>query len=60
MNGVEAASSSRSAPRCFTPDATDHSSHKEQGGMIRRDIVRRNEHTADIRLRTVAARVNVA
>jgi hypothetical protein len=41
-------------------DGTDHSSHKEQGSMISRYIIRRNKHTADIRLHTIVTRVNVA
>ncbi|MCX4462190.1 hypothetical protein OOK55_56875 [Streptomyces sp. NBC_01719] len=41
-------------------DGTDHSSHKEQGSMIRRYIIRRNKHTVDIRLHTIVTRVNVA
>lgn len=48
------------ALRYFTLDRTDHASHKEQGSMIRRYIIWRNKHTADIHLRTLVARVNVA
>ncbi len=44
----------------FTLDGTDHASHKEQASMIRRYIIRRNKHTADIRLHTIVTRVNVA
>jgi len=46
--------------RHFTLDGTDHASHKEQGSMIRRYIIWRNKHTADIRLRTLVTRANVA
>ena len=35
-------------------------SHKEQGSMIRRCIIWRNKHTADIRLHAIVTRVNVA
>ncbi|MDQ0847823.1 hypothetical protein QFZ68_007586 [Streptomyces sp. V1I6] len=48
------------ALRYFALDGTDHSSHKEQGSMIRRYIIRRNKHAADKRLREVVNRVNVA
>ncbi|WUX01100.1 hypothetical protein OG568_45060 [Streptomyces sp. NBC_01450] len=50
----------RTALRRFTLDGTDHSSHKEQGSMIRCYIIRRNKHAADIRLHTIVTRVNVA
>jgi hypothetical protein len=33
---------------------------RTQGSMIRRCIIWRNKHTADIRLRTLVTRVNVA
>ncbi|WTP28500.1 hypothetical protein OG975_02610 [Streptomyces sp. NBC_00203] len=48
------------ALRYFALDGTDHASHKEHGSMIRRYIIRRNKHTADIRLRALVTRVNVA
>ncbi|GGR03363.1 hypothetical protein GCM10010280_59220 [Streptomyces pilosus] len=38
----------------------DHAEHKEPGSTIRRYIIWRNKHAADIRLRTVVTRVNVA
>ncbi len=46
--------------RYFALDGTDHSSHKEQGSMIRRYIIWRNKHAADERLREVVKRANVA
>jgi transposase len=57
LNRIEA---QFTALRYFTLDGTDHASHKEQGSMIRRYIIWRNKHTADIRLRTIVTRVNVA
>ncbi|MFF5767442.1 hypothetical protein ACFY8F_33570 [Streptomyces tanashiensis] len=48
------------APRYFTLDGTDHAGHKGQGSMIRRHMIWRNRHTADIRLRSLVTRVNVA
>ncbi|MGC4982406.1 IS630 family transposase [Streptomyces sp. DT193] len=48
------------ALRYFALDGTDHASHKEQGSMIRRYIIWRNKHTADIRLHAIVTRVNVA
>ncbi|WSU95351.1 hypothetical protein OG217_03475 [Streptomyces sp. NBC_01023] len=39
---------------------TDHAGHKELGSMICRYIIWRNKRTADIRLRTIVTRVNVA
>lgn len=48
------------ALRYFTLDATDHASHKEQGSMIRRYIIWRNNHAQDERLRAVVNRANVA
>ncbi|MFJ1936751.1 hypothetical protein ACIOGZ_29335 [Kitasatospora sp. NPDC088160] len=48
------------ALRYFALDGTDHPSHKEQGSMIRRYIIRRNRHIIDERLRAVVARANVA
>ncbi|MBB1245540.1 hypothetical protein GL263_18540 [Streptomyces durbertensis] len=47
------------ALRYFTRDGTYRVSHKEQGSMIRR-YISRNKRTADIRLRTLVTRVNVA
>ncbi|MFE0938461.1 IS630 family transposase, partial [Streptomyces mutabilis] len=44
----------------FTLDGTDHTSHKEQGSMIRRYIIWRNKHAADEHLREVVTRANVA
>ncbi|MFJ2094539.1 hypothetical protein ACIOEW_35560 [Streptomyces sp. NPDC087901] len=40
--------------------SADHADHEEQGGMISRCVIRRNRRTADIRLRAVVTRVNVA
>ncbi|WP_255310774.1 hypothetical protein [Streptomyces viridosporus] len=34
--------------------------HRAQGSMIRCYTIWRNKHTADIRLRTIVTRVNVA
>ncbi|MFV2011956.1 hypothetical protein ACFHVG_19360, partial [Micromonospora sp. LOL_027] len=48
------------ALRYFTLDGTDHTSHAEQGSMIRRYIIWRNKHAADERLREVVNRANVA
>jgi hypothetical protein len=48
------------ALRHFTLDGTDHAGRKEQGSMIRRCIIWRSGHTADIRLRFLVTRVNVA
>ncbi len=52
----------RSSPRCGTSplDGTDHATHHEQGSMIRRYIIWRNNHAYDERLRRVVARANVA
>lgn len=57
LNRVEA---QFTALRYFALDGTDHSSHKEQGSMIRRYIIWRNKHAADERLREVVNRANVA
>ncbi len=46
--------------RYFALDGTDHSSHKEQGSMIRRYIIWRNKHSADEHLRQVVSGANVA
>lgn len=48
------------ALRSFAPDGTDHRSHKEQGGMIRRHIIWRNRQADDTRPGQVVARANVA
>jgi transposase len=57
LNRIEA---QFTALRYFALDGTDHSSHKEQGSMIRRYIIWRNKHAADERLREVVNRANVA
>lgn len=57
LNRIEA---QFTALRSFTLDGTDHSSHKEQGSVIRRYIIWRNKHTADIRLHAIVTQVNVA
>ena len=41
-------------------DGPDHSSHKEQGSMIRRYIIWRNMHAQDELLREVVNKANVA
>ncbi|GAA2216815.1 hypothetical protein GCM10010429_46090 [Micromonospora olivasterospora] len=41
-------------------DGTDHASHKEQGCMIRRYILRRNRDADDQRLRAVVGMANAA
>ncbi|WP_433153406.1 hypothetical protein ACQPZ8_20405 [Actinomadura nitritigenes] len=57
LNRVEA---QFTALRYFTLDGTDHATHKEQGGMIRRYIIWRNQHAADERPRQVVAKADVA
>jgi transposase len=57
LNRIEA---QFTALRYFTLDGTDHTTHKEQGSMIRRYISWRNRHTDDQRLRAVIDRANVA
>ncbi|MFJ6614423.1 IS630 family transposase [Streptomyces sp. NPDC091289] len=57
LNRIEA---QFTALRYFTLDGTEHADHKEQGSMIRRYIIWRNNHAADQRLRKVVARANVA
>ncbi|MEU5725070.1 hypothetical protein ABZ783_25070 [Micromonospora sp. NPDC047738] len=57
LNRIEA---QFTALRYFTLDGTDHGSHKQQGSMIRRYIIWRNNNAADERLRKVVARANVA
>lgn len=48
------------ALRYFALDGTYHGSHKEEGSMIRRYIIWRNNHAADQGLRQVVTRANVA
>jgi transposase len=48
------------ALRYFALDGTDHASHREQGSMIRRYIIWRNNHVYDERLRQVVARASAA
>ncbi|MCX4625372.1 histidine phosphatase family protein [Streptomyces sp. NBC_01443] len=57
LNRIEA---QVTALRCFALDGTDHTSHKQQGSMIRRYIIWRNKHAADERLSEVVKRANVA
>ena len=57
LNRVEA---QFTALRYFALDGTDHASHKEQGSMIRRYIIWRNNHAYDERLRRIVNRANVA
>jgi transposase len=57
LNRVEA---QFTALRYFALDGTDHVSHKDQGSMIRRYIIWRNNHAYDERLRQVVTRANVA
>ena len=57
LNRIEA---QFTALRYFALDGTDHASHEEQGSMIRRYIIWRNNHAYDKRLRQVVARANVA
>ena len=57
LNRIEA---QFTALRRFALDGTDHRSHKEQAGMIRRYIIWRNQHAADKRLRAIVERANVA
>ena len=56
LNRVEA---QFTALRYFALDGTDHTSHKQQGSMIRRYIIWRNNHAYDERLRQVITRANV-
>ena len=46
--------------RCFALDGTDHRTHREQGSMIRRYIIRRNRHAEDAQFRRIVARTNAA
>jgi hypothetical protein len=48
------------ALRYFALDGTDHATHQEQGSMIRRYIIWRNNHAYDERLRRIIDRANVA
>jgi hypothetical protein len=48
------------ALRYFALDGTGHTSHHEQGSMIRRYIIWRNNHAYDERLRRIVTRANVA
>ncbi|WP_245730116.1 hypothetical protein [Micromonospora pallida] len=57
LNRIEA---QFTALRYFALDGTDHTSHREQGSMIRCCIIWRNKHAADERLRQVVNRANVA
>jgi transposase len=57
LNRVEA---QFTALRYFALDGADHATHQEQGSMIRRYIIWRNNHAYDQRLRQVVTRANVA
>jgi len=57
LNRIEA---QFTALRYFALDGTDHASHEEQGSMIRRYIIWRNNHAYDQRLQRIVARANVA
>jgi len=57
LNRIEA---QFTALRYFALDGTDHATHQEQGSMIRRYIIWRNNHAYDQRLRRIVARANVA
>jgi transposase len=57
LNRIEA---QFTALRYFALDGTDHATHEEQGSMIRRYIIWRNNHAYDERLRRIVARANVA
>ena len=48
------------ALREFTLNGTDHSTHREQGSMIRRYIAWRNRHTRDPVLRRIVKRASAA
>jgi hypothetical protein len=48
------------ALRYFALDDTDHASHHDQGSMIRRYKIWRNNHACDERLCRIIDRVNVA
>ncbi|MDX3404483.1 transposase [Streptomyces sp. ME01-18h] len=57
LNRIEA---QFAAPRYLTLDGTDHTTHKEQGSMIRRYVIWRNRHADDQDLQEVVDRANVA
>jgi transposase len=57
LNRIEA---QFTALRYFALDGTDHTSHEQQGSMIRRYIIWRNNHAYDERLRRIVDRANVA
>jgi transposase len=57
LNRIEA---QFTALRYFALDGTDHATHKEQGSMIRRYIIWRNNHAYDEKLRRITNRANVA
>jgi transposase len=57
LNRIEA---QFTALRYLALDGTDHAAHQEQGSMIRRYIIWRNNHAYDERLRRIVARANVA
>jgi len=57
LNRIEA---QFTALRYFALNGTDHTTHEEQGSMIRRYIIWRNNHAYDERLRRIVTRANVA
>ena len=57
LNRIEA---QFTALRYFALDGTDHRNHQEQGSMIRRYIIWRNQHAADERLAQIVAKANAA
>jgi hypothetical protein len=57
LNQIEA---QFTALRYFALDGTDHATHNEQAGMIRRYIIRRNNHGHDEHLRRTVDRANFA
>jgi transposase len=57
LNRIEA---QFTALRYFALNGTDHATHEEQGSMIRRYIIWRNNHAYDERLRRIVDRANVA
>jgi transposase len=57
LNRIEA---QFTALRYFALDGTDHRTHREQGSMIRRYIIWRNQHVEDQQLRRIVARAYVA
>jgi hypothetical protein len=48
------------ALRYFIPDGTGQPGRKAQVGMVRRSVLRRDDHAADERLRRTIARTNLA